>query len=143
VVASRAARSQPPERLLATGLTAVILGLPLLLLAGGAAPAVAGIMIAGAGIGALFPLTSSLHVRASGRTADTALGEILAVAALGQICGPLAAGAIAQASSLRAGLLVLPAATLLAAAGLSVHGERRARRSVAKLRPTRRRAVDT
>src|SRR4051812_41148542 len=99
LVASRAARTQPPERLLAAALGTVVAGLPFLLLARGAGPAVAGIVLAGAGIGALFPLPSSLHVRASGRTADSALGDILAVAALGEICGPLAAGAIAQATS--------------------------------------------
>ncbi len=120
-VASRAARTQPAERLLGVALATVLAGLPLLLLARAAAAAVAGILLAGAGIGALFPLTSSLHVRTGGRTADGALGDILTVAALGEIAGPLAAGAIAQSTNLRAGLLVLPAATLLAAATLAVH----------------------
>jgi MFS family permease len=121
LAASRAARTQPAERLIAVALGTVLAGLPLLLSARAAGPAVAGIVLAGAGIGALFPLTSALHVQASDRTADSALGDILAVAALGQISGPLAAGAIAQAASLRAGLLVLPAATLLAAATLAAH----------------------
>ncbi len=125
LVTSRAARTQPSERLLAVALAAVLAGLPFLLLARSAAPALAGIVLAGAGIGALFPLTSSLHVRASRRTADSALGDILTVAALGEICGPLAAGAIAQAASLRTGLLILPAAALLAAAALTAHVERR------------------
>ncbi len=142
LVASRAARTQPSERLLAAALATVLAGLPFLLLARAAVPAVAGIVLAGAGIGALFPLTSSLHVQASGRTADNALGDILTVAALGEICGPLTAGAIAQATSLRAGLLILPAATLLAATALTVHGERRRDRSGAKMRVTRR-AADT
>jgi hypothetical protein len=50
-----------------------------------------GIVLTGAGIGALFPLTSSLHVQATGGTADSALGEILSVAAIGQMgarCSP-------------------------------------------------------
>ena len=109
------------QRLLAAALGAVLAGLPFLLAATGATAAVGGIVLTGAGIGALFPLTSSLHVQASGHTADTALGEILTIAALGEIVGPLLAGAIAQATSLRAGLVVLPALTLLAAAGLTVH----------------------
>jgi hypothetical protein len=37
---------------------------------------------------------------------------------MGQIAGPLSAGAIAQASDLRAGMLVLPALTIVAAAAL-------------------------
>jgi len=119
VVASRLARTQSPERLLAIALGTVLIGLPFLLTATGAAAAVVGIILTGAGIGALFPLTSSLHVQASRRTADIALGETLTVAALGQTSGPLVAAVIAQVTSLRAGLLVLPALTLLAAASLS------------------------
>jgi fucose permease len=129
VLASRVARTQSPERLLAAALATVLAGLPFLLAARAAGPAVAGIVLAGAGIGALFPLTSSVHVKASGRTADSALGQILLVAAFGQIAGPLAAAAIGQVASLRAGLLVLPAAALLAVAGLAAHvglGRRRA-----------------
>jgi MFS family permease len=121
LAASRLARRHTPERLLAVALAAVLAGLPFLLAATGTTAAVAGIVLAGAGIGALFPLTSSLHVQASRRTADGALGETLIVAAFGQTAGPLVAGAIAQATTLRAGLLVLPALTLLAATSLFVH----------------------
>lgn len=119
VIASRLAHTHAPERVLAGALGCVLAGLPFLLAATSVGAAGVGIVFAGAGIGALFPLTSSLHVQASGRTADGALGEILTVAAFGQISGPLIAGAIAQAVSLRAGLLVLPALTLMAAAGFS------------------------
>jgi MFS family permease len=121
LLASRLARTHPPEHLLFGAIGFVFAGLPCLLAATSATAAVPGIALAGTGIGVLFPLTSSLHVQTSGHTADRALGEVLTVAALGQIVGPLLAGAIAQASSLRAGLLVLPALTLLAAAGLTGH----------------------
>ena len=121
VAASRLARTQTPERLLAIALCMVLIGLPFLLAAASASAAVAGIVLTGAGIGALFPLTSSLHIQASRRTADAALGETLTVAALGQTSGPLLAGAIAQATTLRAGLFVLPALTLLAATSLAAH----------------------
>lgn len=121
LLASRLARTHTPERLLFGALGCVVAGLPSLLAATSATAAVPGIVLAGTGIGALFPLTSSLHVQASRRAADTALGEILTIAALGQIAGPLLAGAIAQASSLRTGLLVLPALTLFAAAALTAH----------------------
>lgn len=75
-------------------------------------------LVAGIGIGAMFPLTSALHVKASALSADGALGQVLAVAAPGQLAGPLIAGAIAQAAGLRVGLLILPLLTLLAAASL-------------------------
>ena len=126
VAASRLARRHSPERLLALALGVVLIGLPFLLAAGGAGAALVGILFTGAGIGALFPLTSSLHIQASGRSADSALGETLTIAAFGQTTGPLVAGAIAQAATLRAGLLVLPALTLLAASGLLVHTQRAA-----------------
>jgi MFS family permease len=122
VTASRLARTQTPERLLIIALGTVLAGLPFLLGATSAAAVVPGIILAGTGIGALFPLTSSLHIQASGRTADGALGQTMTVAAFGQMSGPLVAGAIAQASTLRAGLLVLPVLTLLAATGLAIHG---------------------
>ncbi|MFL5863576.1 MAG: MFS transporter [Solirubrobacteraceae bacterium] len=126
LTASRLARTQGPERLLTLALGAVLIGLPFLLAATSAMAAVAGILLAGAGMGALFPLTSSLHIQASGRSADGALGETLVVAAAGQTAGPLLAGAIAQAATLRAGLLVLPGLTLLAASSLAVHRHRAA-----------------
>jgi MFS family permease len=121
LLASRLARTHAPEHLLFAAIGLVLAGLPCLLAATSATAAVPGIALTGTGIGALFPLTSSLHVQASGHSADSALGEVLTIAALGQITGPLIAGAIAQASSLRAGLLVLPALTILAAAGLTGH----------------------
>ena len=64
----------------------------------------------------MFPLTSALHVKASALSADGAVGQVLTFAAPGQLAGPLIAGAIAQAAGLRAGLLILPALSLTAAA---------------------------
>jgi len=124
VTASRTARHLPDAAVLAAALLLVLLGLPLLLAARTLWPALCGIVLAGAGIGALFPLTSSLHVATGKANADTALGEVLAVAALGQLAGPLAAGLLAQLSGLRVGLIVLPALTLLGLAGLAAHQRR-------------------
>lgn len=124
LLASRLARRTSAERLLAAALGTALLGLPVLLLATDAPVAAVGIAIAGIGIGAMFPLTSALHVKASRGSADSALGQVLAVASIGQIAGPLTVGAIAQAAGLRAGLLILPALTLIAAAGLRHHRSR-------------------
>jgi fucose permease len=121
VVASHFARSVSTERLLAASLLAGLVGVAILLAAGGAVVAGVGIAIAGMGVGAMFPLTSSLHVGASSRNADGAIGQVLLVAALGQILGPLATGAIAQAAGLRGGLLVVPAMILVAGAALLRH----------------------
>jgi MFS family permease len=114
VLASRLARLLPATTELRLFLLIGLLGLPVLLAAPNGATAAVGLAITGIGIGGTFPLASAVHVEASHRTADQALGQILTVAGIGQIVGPLAAGALAQTSSLRLGLLVLPLLTLLA-----------------------------
>jgi MFS family permease len=118
LLASRLARRASAERLLAASLGVALIGLPILLLATSIAIAVVGIAIAGIGIGAMFPLTSAVHVKTSGRSADGALGQVLTVASIGQMAGPLAAGLIAQGAGLRTGLVVLPALTIVAAIAL-------------------------
>src|SRR5204863_243704 len=89
-----------------------VVGAPLLLLAHGPAVAIAGIVVTGIGMGATFPLTSSLHVQASPISADAAMGQVLAVAAIGQIAGPLATGVLAQMADLRVGLLLVPVSVI-------------------------------
>src|SRR3954447_3614066 len=121
LLASRLARHVSAERLLAAALGTALLGLPVLLIATDAPVAAVGIAVAGIGIGAMFPLTSALHVKASALSADGAMGQVLAVAAPGQLAGPLTAGAIAETAGLRAGLVVLPVLALVAAAALYRH----------------------
>jgi fucose permease len=116
LVASRLARRLPTTVMLRLSLATALLGLPVLLTAGNGTVAGIGLAITGMGIGGTFPLAAALHVSASRRTADQALGQILTVAGIGQIVGPLVAGALAQATDLRVGLLALPTLVLLAAA---------------------------
>ena len=99
-------------------------GTPVLLTATSATAAAVGLTVTGAGIGATFPLASSLHIAASPRLADGALGQVLAAGAAGQILGPLSVAGIAEAAGLRIGLLVVPAVTLLAAGALLAHQRR-------------------
>ncbi|HTI20491.1 MAG TPA: MFS transporter [Kutzneria sp.] len=115
LLASRLARRLSTAVVLQLSLAAALVGSPILLTATNATVATIGLVVAGIGIGGTFPLASALHVSASHRTADQALGEILTVAGLGQIVGPLVSGALAQAVGLRLSLLVLPALVLLAA----------------------------
>jgi fucose permease len=121
LLASRLARRIAADRLLALALVTALVGLPILLAATSAAVATLGFVITGVGIGAMFPLTSSLHVGASPRGADDALGQVLLVAAFGQTFGPLTVAIIAQVASLRVGLMTLPALVLLAAASLAAY----------------------
>jgi fucose permease len=128
LLASRLTRRLAVETTLRLSLATALAGLPLLLTAGDAVVAGAGLALTGIGIGATFPLASALHVAASSRTADQALGQTLTIAGIGQIAGPLAAGALAEATGLRLALLVLPALTLLAAATTWPRGRGRAAR---------------
>lgn len=118
VVTSRLARRIAPRPLLVVALLVVGLGIPALLSAGVLWLVILGIVVTGAGTGATFPLASALHVQASPRGADGAVGQTISVAALGQIIGPLGAGVLAQVADLRVGLLLVPAFALLA--GLSL-----------------------
>jgi fucose permease len=115
LIASRLARRLSATTVLRISLAAAFAGLPLLLGAGDAVVAGLGLAVSGMGIGGTFPLASAIHVAASRRPADQALGQILTIAGIGQITGPLAAGALAQAVGLRGGLLVLPVLVLVAA----------------------------
>ncbi len=121
LLASRLARLVTTERLLGASLILALVGLPILLAARGAAIAAVGLALTGIAIGAMFPLTSSVHVGMSSRNADGAIGQVLGIASIGQILGPFAVAAIAQAAGLRVGLFILPGLVLLAASGLYGH----------------------
>jgi len=116
LLASRLARRTSTQHLLIASIGVALVGLPLLLGANNAALAAVGIALTGAGIGATFPLTCSLHVSTSARSADSALGQVFTIAAAGQVLGPLLVAAIAQNTGLRTGLFTLPALALLAGA---------------------------
>jgi MFS family permease len=118
VLASRLAQRFRVEPVLAGALAVVLLGLPILLTAQNALTAELGLAIAGLGIAATFPLTSALHVATSRHGADAAMGQVLAIASVGQMCGPLVVAVLAQVSNLRVGLIALVGFTLLAAGAL-------------------------
>lgn len=118
VLASRLAQRFRVEPVLAGALAVVLLGLPILLTAHSALTAELGLAIAGVGIAATFPLTSALHVATSRHGADAAMGQVLAIASVGQMCGPIVVAVIAQVSNLRVGLIALVGFTLLAAGAL-------------------------
>jgi MFS family permease len=118
VLASRLAHRVSAQRLLAGALIVVLLGLPLLLTARSAVTAALGLAVAGVGIAATFPLTSALHVASSRHGADAAMGQVLAVASVGQMFGPLVVAVLAQVSNLRVGLFSLVGFTLLAGGAL-------------------------
>lgn len=113
LLASRLALRLPALRVLHLALACALIGSPILLLAQNAVVATIGLSIAGIGIGATFPLASSLHVGASRRSSDQSMGQVLIVAGFGQVA-PLFTGALAQVVGLRAGMLMLPGFLLAA-----------------------------
>jgi MFS family permease len=118
LAASRLARHMTTRRLLALCLAVSFCGLPPLLAASGPVLASAAVVVTGLGIGGTFPLASSLHVSASLGSSTSAVGRVMAAASLGQLAGPLVVGVISNVTSLRVGLIALPALTLLAIATL-------------------------
>jgi MFS family permease len=118
VLASRLAHRFRAELLLAGALAVVLFGLPILLTAQNGYTAELGLAIAGVGIAATFPLTSAMHVATSRQGADAAMGQVLAIASVGQMCGPLVVAVLAQVSNLRVGLIALVGFALLAAGAL-------------------------
>jgi len=118
VLASRLAQRFRVEPVLAGALAVVLLGLPILLTAQNAVTAELGLAIAGVGIAATFPLTSALHVATSRHGADAAMGQVLAIASVGQMCGPIVVAVLAQVSNLRVGLIALVGFTLVAVGAL-------------------------
>jgi MFS family permease len=121
LLASRLAHRFGADVLLAGAIGLALLGMPVLLLAGNAATAAIGLALVGTGGGAMFPLTSSLHVGASPRGADAAIGQVIAAASIGIIVGPVFVAGLAEIINLRVGLLSLVGYALIAATGLHRH----------------------
>jgi MFS family permease len=115
LLASRLARRRGARALLIAALVTVVAGLPLLVTAGTLAAAVAGIVVAGLGLGAVSPLTQSLILAAAGPASTRASSASMLGAAIGVLVAPAAIGQLAGATSLRTALataLVLPLAAL-------------------------------
>jgi fucose permease len=121
LLVSRLAHLLAAERLIASALALALVGLPMLLAATGAPLALASVAVIGVGVGATFPLTSALHVAASSRDTDSAVGQVFAAASVGQMMGPVTVAGLAQAFGLRTGLITLIGFTLVAAGALRWH----------------------
>jgi MFS family permease len=121
LLASRLAHRLGADVLLAGAIGLAVLGLPVLLLAGNAVIAGIGLALVGTGGGAMFPLTSSLHVGSSSRGADVAIGQVIAAGSIGLILGPVIVALLASMFGLRVGLLSVVAYVLIAASGLHRH----------------------
>lgn len=124
VIASRMARHLSAERLLGLSILVAACGTPLILAAHGPILAGLGIAVMSLGMGPTYPLTSSIHVGASGSGATGAVSQMVMTSAVGQISGPLIAGLIAGAMGLRVSLAIMPLLLLVAGIALWQHSRR-------------------
>ncbi len=131
VLGSGLTRRYDPAALLGVALGVALLGFALLWPSTGPAQAAAGLTLLGVGIGNLFPMGVSVAVGlAPGRSA-TASGRVVVVSAVAILLAPLTVGTLADATSLKAALVVVPVLVCLAAVALGVVVRARSRATVA------------
>jgi MFS family permease len=128
VLGSRLARRMEPARLLgwALGLTAV--GFAIVWTSTEPLQAGPGLVLLGAGIGNLFPMVVSAAVAVAPDQAGQVSGRVVVASAGAIVLAPVTVGALADATSLRAALMVVPVLLAISAAGLVLlrHVTRRA-----------------
>jgi fucose permease len=117
---SRLARRYDPARLLALALAVAAVGFMVLWPSTGPAQALVGLSLLGLGLGNLFPMAVSVAVALAPDRAVLASGRAVAMSSFAVVLAPLTVGALADATSLKAALGVVPVMLLLAAAGLTL-----------------------
>ena len=117
---SRLARRYDPARLLAVALAVTAVGFAVLWPATAPAQAVAGLSLLGLGFGNLFPMGLSVAVALAPGRAALASSRAVMVTSLAVLLAPFTVGTLADATSLRAALGIVPVALVLAAVGLAL-----------------------
>jgi MFS family permease len=119
-IGSRLARRHDPERLLALALAVTAAGFAILWPSTGHAQALVGLSLLGIGLGNLFPMGMSVTVALAPERAMLASGRAVLMTSFAVFLAPLTFGALADATSLRAALGVVPVTLALAVAGLTL-----------------------
>jgi MFS family permease len=118
VVGSRLARRHDPARLLALALAVTAIGFAILWPSTAPGQACCALVLLGIGLGNLYPMGMSLTVALAPERAAPASGRAVAVTSFAGLLAPLTVGPLADASSLKAALGVVPIALALAAVTL-------------------------
>jgi fucose permease len=126
---SRLARRHDAARLLAFSLAVSAAGFAILWPSTAPAQALVGLSLLGIGLGNLFPMGVSVAVALAPGRAVLASGRAVAMTSLAGLLAPLTVGTLADATSLKAALGVVPVALALAAAGLTLVRRARTRAS--------------
>jgi MFS family permease len=117
---SRLARRHDPARLLALALAVTAVGFAILWPSTAPAQALVGLSLLGVGLGNLFPMGLSVTVALAPGQSVLASGRAVAMTSFAVLLAPLTVGTLADATSLRAALGVLPVLLALAALGLTL-----------------------
>src|SRR5918997_2254921 len=120
LLGSRLARRHDPARLLALALAVAAAGFAILWPSTGPALALVGLSLLGVGLGNLFPLGVSVAVALAPGRAVLASGRTVMMSAFAVVLAPLTVGTLADATSLKSALWVVPVMLVLAAAGLTL-----------------------
>jgi MFS family permease len=120
MLGSRLARRHDPARLLALALAVTAAGFAILWPSTAPAQALVGLSLLGIGLGNLFPMGVSVAVALAPDRAELASGRTVAMSAFAVVLAPLTVGTLADATSLKAALGVVPVMLVLAAAGLTL-----------------------
>jgi fucose permease len=117
---SRLARRHDPARLLAVALAVTAVGFGILWPSTRPAQALVGLSLLGIGLGNLFPMGMSVTVALAPRQTVLASGRAVAMTSFAVLLAPLTVGALADATSLKAALGVVPVMVVLAASALAL-----------------------
>ncbi len=120
ILGSRLARRRDPSRLLAGALAVATAGFVILWPSTAPERALGGLALLGIGIGNLFPMVVSVTVGLAPGLAAMASGRAVAISSLAVLLAPFTVGTMADATSLKTALGVVPLLLVLAAAGLMV-----------------------
>ena len=117
---SRLTRRHDPAKLLAFALAVTAVGFAILWPSTGPAQALVGLSVLGIGLGNLFPMGLSVTVALAPGQSVLASGRAVVMTSFAVLLAPLTVGTLADATSLRAALGVLPVLLGLAAVGLTL-----------------------
>jgi len=120
LLGSRLALHHEPTRLLGWALGLTALGFAVVWTSSEPALAAAGLVLLGLGIGNLFPMALSAAVAIAPERAGHVSGRVVAASAGAVLLAPVTVGVLADATTLRAALSVVPILLAASAAGLIV-----------------------
>ena len=132
ILGSRLAHRYEPTQLLGGAIGVAFVGFAVLWPSTTVVQALLGLTLVGIGIGNLFPMALSMTVALAFDRAALASGRAVSMTSLAVLLAPLTVGSLADATSLKAALMVVPVMLGLATVGLVLVGRTRAQSTLAE-----------